>query len=177
MVEPGNAIWKGFAAGTRIEFSRVLLNAGRLGEAAQQTNASCEIAASIRPVSSAVGRRSGCLVMRARIALQSGAYADALASAEQALPLAKQARSDDPRRDQSQLAAVYRIIGDARRGMHDQAGAKAAWLSAFDAFPADVALWPSEMDERAIILQRLGRAAEAQQIAARLKSMGYHRAS
>ena len=175
VVEPANAQWKGIAAGTRIEFARVLLANGRRDEASQQANAACEIAASIKPPSSAIVRRSACLVMQAKVALQSGAYADALASAEQALPLAKQARSDDRAHDQSLLAAVYRVIGDARKGLGDDAGAMAAWSQAFATLPKGVAEWPSEMDERATIFQRLGRTVEAQQIASALNRMNYRR--
>ncbi len=174
-VEPANAQWKGWAAGTRTELARVLLGTGQHAEAEQQANAACQIAKSIQPANSAVGRRSSCLVMRGKIALQSGAFADALLSVEQALPLAKQVRSDDSAHDQSQLASVYRVLGDAREGLGDHAGATSAWSAAFAALPKDVAEWPSEMDERALILQRLGRKAEAQRIASALNKMGYRR--
>jgi hypothetical protein len=66
------------------------------------------------------------------------------------------------------------LVGDIRRQLGDASGARSAWTSALTSLPAGVAEQPDEMAERAALLQRLGRAFDAQPLTARLNSIGYH---
>jgi tetratricopeptide (TPR) repeat protein len=114
-----------------------------------------------------------CWMLRGYIALAKGANANAANDAEQALQIAKSLKSSDPGTDAFAVARAYRLLGDARDGLGDKAAAAAAWNAAFAALPHVPAERPIETQEHAIILQRLGRAAEAQQLNQRLASMGY----
>jgi hypothetical protein len=52
-------------------------------------------------------------------------------------------------------------------------GARNAWASGLATLPNGVAQVPDEMGERAALLERLGRTAEARPLAAKLNSIGY----
>ena len=121
------------------------------------------------------GKRTTCLIMRSRLALQSGAFAAALTLAQQALQSAGQVHSEDPLKDGHMVASIHRLAGDIRRSMGDNVGAQAEWSTALSSLPPNAAETPSEMDEHATILDRLGRRAEALQLGRRLNSMGYRR--
>ena len=113
------------------------------------------------------------MLMHARLALASGAKNDALAFADKAVGLARAVKSTDQVADRFALAKTLRLNGDIRRQSGNIDGARAAWTSAFAALPVGVAERPAEMSERQLILQRLGRTGEAQQIAAKLHAIGY----
>jgi tetratricopeptide (TPR) repeat protein len=175
LVEPQNALWRNYTAGTRLELAKALLSAGNRADAAQQTSRACAILDGIRATPVLVASRVDCLLMRSRLALQSGAGSDALGAAQQALAAARQLHSEDPLKDKYRIASVYRLIGDARQKMGDAAAANAGWADALSSLPQGSPESPAEMDERATILERLGRAAEARQLAARLDALGYRR--
>jgi len=82
-------------------------------------------------------------------------------------------RSADAGADAFGLARAYRLLGDSRKGFGDGAGAAAAWTAAFQALPRVPAERPIETQEHAIILERLGRTAEAQQLKRQLAATGY----
>ena len=111
--------------------------------------------------------------MRARIALAGNAAQGALRPAQAALDLSKTARTADRVSDAYQLAGAYRLLGDVSQKMGDSSAARAAWSIALALLPKGVAEKPEEMAERAALLQRLGRGAEAEPLAARLNSIGY----
>ena len=67
------------------------------------------------------------------------------------------------------------MISARLRRIGDGTAALAAWRSGFAALPLGVTELPSEMAERGAILQRLGRTSEADQLAARLRTIGYRR--
>ena len=176
-VEPANSYWKSLAAGARLELAWALLSAGRRDEALQQTHAACAIAAGIRAAGPTSARQMACFTMRSRLALQSGAGADAVAFARQALATARTVHTEDPIKDRYAVAAAYRLMGDARRSMGDFEGARAAWNNALASLPQSVPELPSEIEERATILQRLDRNEEARPLRARLSSIGYRSAA
>jgi len=115
--------------------------------------------------------------MRARLALASHDYSNASQYAQQALASARTDRNEDPIISKYAIASAYRLLGDVRRAMGDEDAANAAWSNALASLPRVSAETPTEMDEHALILQRLGHAAEAQQIASRLGAVGYRRAA
>jgi tetratricopeptide (TPR) repeat protein len=175
-VEPENALWRILAASARLELARTLLSLARAGEAAQQAESACSVIVQLRSRDPANPRlralQTRCLVMRARLALQSGASANALAFGQQAVASAESVHSGDPIRDRYNVAAAYRLVGDIRARMGDSDGAKEAWSDALGSLPGNIAEMPAEMDERALILERLGHTSEARQIAARLTARG-----
>jgi len=95
----------------------------------------------------------------------------------QAVASAKAVKSSDPTADSFALAKAYRLLGDVRRSLGDQAGAAAAWSGALAEIPANTAERPGEMAEHGLVLQRLGRQQDASSFNAKLRAMGYQRLS
>jgi tetratricopeptide (TPR) repeat protein len=176
-IEPANTFWQSLAAGARLDLARSLLLFGHRDEAAQETANACSIVAAIRPADLVTARQTACVTMRARLALQSGANGEAVALAERALVSARKVHSDDPLKDRYTAAAIYLLMGDARRNAGDAEGARAAWSNALAALPEGVPETAFEMDEHAAILERLERRAEAQPLRAKLASIGYQSAA
>jgi tetratricopeptide (TPR) repeat protein len=174
-VEPANAQWKSLATGARLDLARTLLSLGRRDDAARETAAACSEIGGIRAPDILAARQTACLMMRARLALQTGASADATALAQRALASARNMHSADPLKDRYTAASIYRLLGDARNGGKDLQGAGAAWSQALAALPNGVAESPFEMDEHAAILERVGRADQARPLVARLHAIGYRR--
>jgi hypothetical protein len=120
------------------------------------------------------GLRGRCLQLRARLALARNAPAEARSLAEQILGLAKgeAARS----RNADTLLALVRaemLRGDIAWRMGDRPGAESAWRAALAAWPQGVEIQQDEQGLQAVLLQRVGRSADANAIAARLAAMGY----
>ena len=177
-VEPGNSRWKDTAATVRLELAKNLLAAGRREEAEQETATACQIAAALRVRDPSVARwralQTTCLTMRSRLALGSGDTGQAMALAERALAAARSENSEDPVTDHYRVAAASRLLGDVRRRTGDPEGAKAAWSAGLAQLPPNVTERPWEMNERAELLRRLGRAKDARPLTDRLAAMGYH---
>jgi hypothetical protein len=112
--------------------------------------------------------------MRSRIADASGAPTDAVRFALQAVASAQTEQSGDPILDRYRVAAAYRLLGDVRRHAGDRDGASAAWTQGLAQLPSQVTERPVETFERAGLLQRLGRNAEAASLTADLARLGYH---
>lgn len=181
-IEAENASWKGLAAASRLLLARTLLNAGRTGEAAQETAAGCAATANFikRATNVAKGAtlRTACLQMRARLALSSGATAEALTLAQQALASARTERSGDWIADpRYSVAAAYRLTGDVYKRMGNSVAAETAWRNGLAELPNDLTERPSEMIERLQLLRRLGRSGDGQRLAERLAAMNYHTTS
>jgi hypothetical protein len=98
--------------------------------------------------------------------------ADAAAAAQKAIAVARSVKSADAGNDAFGLARADRLLGDARKELGDNVGAVAAWTAAFQSLPR-VSERPIETQEHAIILGRLGRATEAQQLNQKLAATGY----
>jgi tetratricopeptide (TPR) repeat protein len=176
-VEPTNKFWKSQAAGAELDFARALLSQGRVDEAKQQTQSGCALVEEIRGRNPATPKLTSCLKMRSRLALQSGDYSQALAFAGRALMSARSDPNEDPVLTKFSIATTYRLIGDVRQRSGDTSGANDAWSKALASIPNGVAERPPEIDEHALILERLGRAPEARALVSRLKAMGYRRQS
>jgi tetratricopeptide (TPR) repeat protein len=111
--------------------------------------------------------------MRAYIAFASGNNAAAAAAADQAIVIARSVKTADSGADAFARARSYQLLGDARKGLGDSAGAFAAWTAALQAIPRVTAERPVETQEHAIILERLGRTAEAERLNRQLAAIGY----
>jgi hypothetical protein len=114
-----------------------------------------------------------CLEQQSRLSLRTGQKPAALAFAQQSLDIASSVHSGDAVTDAFIRARAYRLVGDTQRELGNADAARSAWSSAFAALPVGVAEQPTEIADRIAILKRIGRAAEAQQLARKLSSMGY----
>lgn len=176
-IEPANSQWTGSMANVRLDLARNLLSQGRRGDAAGETAAACSAADELIHRDRTVTRwrilQTRCFAAESKLALNSGASERALNLAQKSLAAAGAQNSGDPASDRYGVAAAYRLVGDIQQRSGNIAAARAAWLSGLAQLPGGVAETPWEMDDRAQLLARLGRASEAQPINARLTAMGY----
>ena len=108
--------------------------------------------------------------MRARLALAAGDAVPAIALTEQAISSARSEHGSDPIVDRFRIAAGYRLLGEAKKQAGDVQGAQKAWSEGLAQLPADETLRPSEMDEKAQLLQHVGRAGEARPAVSRRRA-------
>jgi tetratricopeptide (TPR) repeat protein len=174
-VEPENMYWKTLAAGAELDLAKGLLSLGRRDEAARQTQSGCALVAAIRGRNPGSSKQTACLMMRSRLALLSGSTSQALALTRQALVSAQSERNEDPVTNRYGVAAAHLMAGDVYRRTGNIDAANEEWSKALASLPSGVAEKPSEMEQRAIILGRLGRIAGAKQIISKLDAMGYRR--
>ena len=176
-IEPNNSFWKAAAAGVQLELAKNLLALGHAGDAAREAAAGCQTVASLRAAESAVAKwrslETSCLAVRARLALSTNDREQAVALAERTVSSAKLERSGDAVADRFSIASAYRLLGDAQRSAGNPDGAKAAWSAGLQRIPANVSERPWELSERASLLRRLGRSAEADPMTDRLQRMGF----
>jgi len=176
-IEPDNSMWKDSGAAVQLELARNLLAVGQREEAAQQISSACQVVIAQRARNPGVARwrmhQTNCLDRRSRLALATGATAEALALAEQALASARTERNEDPVTDRYHIAAQSRLLGDIRQRAGDEQGAQAAWSAGLAQLPSNVTERPSEMNERAELLRRVGRSDEARPLADRLSAIGF----
>jgi tetratricopeptide (TPR) repeat protein len=176
-IEPNNSKWLENSALAKNYLAYVLAISGKTPEASLQIDSSCAIASRLiakdpKLTDWHVDFRE-CWIVRGYIAYAKGANADAANAAEQALRIGSKIKSNDPGLDAFGMARAYRLLGDARNGIGNKPAADAAWNAALNAIPRVQSERPIETQEHAIILQRLGRTAEAQQLDQRLSGMGY----
>jgi tetratricopeptide (TPR) repeat protein len=179
-VEPRSAVWKLTAAMTRLNFARMLLAAGNDGEAKSQWATGCQLAAGLKAngagLSEARSVQTDCLVIKSRLELAGGATQSALATAQRALASARSERNQDPVNGRYRVAAIYLLLGDVHQRVGDAEAAKAAWNAGLAQLPQGVAERPQDTSTHAELLRRLGRAAEARPLTARLAAIGYRNA-
>jgi tetratricopeptide (TPR) repeat protein len=176
-IEPNNSKWLEYSANARNNLAYILLLSGKMDEAKQRNDQSCAIVSRLlaKDANNADWRAAlrDCWMMRGYIGYAAGANGDASAAAERAIEMGKSVTSTDVGADRFALARAYRLLGDARKAMHDDGAAAAAWNMAFRVLPRVAAERPTETQEHAIILKRLGRTAEAQQLYQQLAAIGY----
>ena len=176
-VEPDNSLWSDMAASVRLGLAGSLLALGHSEEAANEASAGCAAAAALRARDGNVARwrtlQTTCLEIRSRLALADGAATQALTLANEALKAAQAERSGDKIMDRYRIAEAYRLLGDVQQKAGNRQGALAAWSTGAGQLPGGVAERPWEMNERAELLRRLGRPAEAAPLDSKLASIGY----
>jgi len=154
-----------------------ILAKGNASEAAAQGRSGCDLSNSLYSKDPGVADwralRRECLGLQARIALASGDKLQAVAVAKQAVDAAKSVNGTDAVADRYALATAYRVLGDAQRAVGDAAAAHSAWAAGLAAIPVTMTGPPSEMSVYQALLQRLGRTAEAAQLASKLSAVGY----
>ena len=179
-VEPRSAVWKLTAAMTRLNFARMLLAAGNDGEAKSQWATGCQLAAGLKAngagLSEARSVQTDCLVIKSRLELAGGATQSALATAQRALASGRYGQNQDPGNGRYRVAAIYLLLGDVHQRVGDAEAAKAAWNAGLAQLPQGVAERPQDTSTHAELLRRLGRAAEARPLTARLAAIGYRNA-
>ena len=177
LTEPNNMMWVEYAASARIGLAKLLLASGNQGEADSQAAAACTSVERLlgRDATAQYWRRllRDCLAVRAEIALKSGNAAAALPMAERSLDIARATTSLDKIADRFAVATAWRLIGDSWRASGNGEKARSAWESGFAALPYGTPERPAELTERVMLLQRLDRRDEAQQIAGTLRAFGY----
>ena len=175
--EPDNSRWRYFSARARMDLAKALLNGGRTDEAATETEAACSVTSRLIATDSNVQRWRAnlrdCFDLRGGLALAKGVPQDALSFAAKAVNAGKSVASTDPVEDKYAVAKSLRLLGDIRRRLGDEGGAKSAWEAGLAMIPANGAEKPNEMAEHAMLLQRLGRLNEANERTNRLASFGY----
>jgi tetratricopeptide (TPR) repeat protein len=176
-IEPNNRKWRDLSASVQLELAKNLVALGRTSEAAQEAATGCGTAADLRARAADVARwrtlQTTCLSVRSRIALASGATAQAMALAEQALAAAHSENTGDPVADRYIVAAASCLLGDVQARAGDREGAIATWSAALAGLPRNVTERPWEINQRAELLRRLGRVDEARPLAARLAAIGF----
>ncbi|MES2327025.1 MAG: TIR domain-containing protein [Pseudomonadota bacterium] len=177
-IEPTNTRWLEYAFNAHLDLAKYLLLTGSKSEASEQIQTGCAMVATLVRRHSALlpgwrWRSVLCSILQARLALSNNDKAGAIRLAQQALAAARSIRTGDAANDAIMLATYFRSAGDVMQKAGDAAAANAAWTSGLAAFPSGVAETPLEKSEHAMILQRTGRRAEAQAIAAQLSSAGF----
>ncbi|MES2135760.1 MAG: TIR domain-containing protein [Pseudomonadota bacterium] len=173
--EPDNSRWKYFSARARMDLAQALILAGKSDAAASEAGSACDATRRLIATDSNVHRWRAnlrdCLDIRAELALAHGDLDAASRLATKAIETGKTVSSTDPVEDRYAVARSFSLLGDVRRKMGDQAGAKTAWEAGLAMIAANAAEKPNEMAEHAMLLHRLGRSDEAR--ANRLAGMGY----
>jgi tetratricopeptide (TPR) repeat protein len=173
-VEPGNTLWLNYAMSVRFALADALM--GTKQDGAAETEAGCAIAQRLFARDSRYAQwRLGmqiCWTNRARLALAANRTDEALRNARQAVStgMPDTTRSMD---GPAPAARAQLVLGDIQKSLGDSAAAAAAWQAGLAALPNGSTERPNELALHAAILQRLGRAAEAQPIIERLRAMGY----
>lgn len=176
-VEPDNTRWREFSFQSRLDFGRRLLLAGQSAEAEPLADEAC---ASVQRLLSKDRRvpnwRSGlrdCLLLRSGIAMAKGQTNEALRHGRSAVEAATTVNGEDRFADAVGLARAYRILGDTERAAGNAEAARGLWQRALATMPSGHAERPSELKERAVILERLNKEEALRPIAARLAAIGY----
>jgi tetratricopeptide (TPR) repeat protein len=174
-----NAKWLQSTQASRLLLAEQLLDQGQTAQAAGQLQPICATYAKLVAKDSTIAQRSAgyrdCLMTEARVAARSGQKASAAAFGMQAVRVARSVSTIDRADARFGLAAALRLVGDIRRSGQNPAEAQAAWSEALATIPSGATEKPSEMDEHALILERLGRSAEAAALKSRLEQIGYRR--
>jgi tetratricopeptide (TPR) repeat protein len=180
-IEPANRQWQQYGADARLNLADTLLATGNRAQAAAETGTACAAIQQLLARDPNVQRwrmaQRDCLMMKAELAQAAGKRGEVLSFAEQAVTSAKSVKGSDTASADYAVAKAYRLVGDIKHALGDAAGTRAAWSAAFAALPSDTSERPAEMAERAAVLQRLGRRADADRIKAKLRAIGYQRTS
>ena len=177
--EPQNTDWASMTAFAKLELAKFELGQRNADDAASQTRAACDTADRLVAKDSSVvdwrlDLRSMCLELRTRIALASGAPAEARSLADEMVAVARSeiARAASAE-GQLALANAQMVKGLVER-------ASGAGSAAAAAFRAAAASWPKSQPDRPLLISRkvvifegLGRRDTAAALASGLDKIGY----
>ena len=176
--EPDNTNWLQNAAHANLDLGELLLSAGQLDEAERAIRTGCDIAARLVAQDGSVvmwkDTLRSCLLQKARGAAARTYHVEALAIAERALSVREKGGVQPLDPDSRYLLARARTVqGDQLASTGRSGAAQAAWTAALGLLPRGRGETPRQQATRYSILKRLGRAEEANALAARLDSLGY----
>ncbi|MGZ2412481.1 tetratricopeptide (TPR) repeat protein [Sphingomonas sp. F9_3S_D5_B_2] len=175
-VEFANSKWVERAASSHLDWGKYLLAEGKTAAAAAEAAKGCALADRLfaKDANVAAWRilRRQCFLVAATVALATADPA-ALTLASRGLAVAKSVDSTDRIDDRYAIARAYLLLGDAERAAGNRDAARAAWSAGLAAIPVGITERPMEMGPRQLLLQRLGRTAEAARLASKLSAMGY----
>lgn len=167
-IEPENTEWQQSEVGGRIDKAKILIFVGRLAESRallEGATTRLDRLIAMDPANagwSATDRRKA-LIVRARLALESGKPAEARGPVREAIALA--AASDD----NANHASTLLLAGDVAARLGQADAARAYWSKGLAIIPPAA----GRDHDRFILLKRLGRTAEASQISAALDRRGH----
>ena len=175
--EPGNSQWLQFAASSQLDLGGQLLIDGQRDAAASAVRSGCDLTARLIAKDQSVFKwndtlRRTCAMGRARLALAAGSLGEASALALDAARSSTGTPASKPDTRIS-IAEARSVLGDIRAAGGNRPGAVAAWRAALTMLPSGEAEAPFVLAHRAILSRRLGDAAGARAIAARLDALGY----
>jgi len=174
--EPDNTEWLQAGANSNFERTDLELAANHVDEARSAIDAACDTTARLisRDRSVAKWRRNmqlRCLGTKARVALRAGSTVEAQNLAQETLALAR--TEPNPVDRGFHVSTAEHLLGDTLTQAGNRGAARGAYERALAAWPRDVEYRPKQLASQAALLMRLGRRAEANQIARRLNAMGY----
>ncbi len=167
-IEPANTEWQQSEVGGRIDKAKALIVAGRLAESAAQLDAAEALldrmmAKDPSNAEWSKGTRQEALLSRARLTLASGQAAKGREPIRQVIA---EATSEA---DRAIRANALLLAGDIEARLGQAEAARTHWTNGLTSLPAG----PGADDERFALLKRLGRDAEAREVAAALDRRGY----
>lgn len=181
--EPENTNWAERAAVIHFDLSDLQLAVGRQAEAGASARIGCNIANRLLQRDATVVQwrnalRSDCLRLKTLLALSHGAKEEAQSLSSQALAIAREEAVRSPSPDASlQVAAAEFLRGMVAQQIADRGLAVRSFQAALAATPRGVELYPVRLARHMLILEGLGRNAEAAKLTGRLSAMGYRHPS
>jgi tetratricopeptide (TPR) repeat protein len=174
--EPANTEWLQAGANANFDRADLELAANRIEEGRSVAESACAITSQLVARDRSVAKwrtdmQLRCLDFKSRIAMQGGQRSEAADFARQALALAS--TEPNPVARGFKVASAERALGDALSLAGQKDAAQGAYRRALAAWPNGVEEQPREMANRSILLGRLGRHGEADELAGRLAAMGY----
>jgi len=177
--EPDNADWAGQAAANYLDLGELQLDGERTEQAGVSARVGCDIGNRLMTKDSSVklwrvDLRVACLSLRARLALARGNPEEAQDLVGRLVVLA---RSETGRERSIEslltlsLAELLRAI--VLRSSGDKIASEKAFRTALAAWPKEVALGPNLTARQAVLLDGLGRRAEANSVAEKLEAIGF----
>jgi len=175
--EPENSRWRYFSARARIILAQTLLDAGQPQEAAAEVASAYSITQRLLAQDQNVQRwrqnLRDCLILQARISINERQPQRALEFSEKAVDASKLVSSTDVVADRFGIARAYRLTGDIRKQLGDTVGASQSWGAGLKVIPSNISEKPTETAERAMLLRRSGKVAEAMKLNSKLRAIGY----
>ncbi len=174
--EPDNSRTVEYGATAHLALAQHLLGTGQAASAAAEADKGCELVRRLLSRDATVVQwRSDqltCLVVRTRISISSGAPAQAVPFARQAVALTATIKNGDASDDRYLMASARLLLGDAERAAGDIRSAGADWQTGLTLLPRIAGERPWETAVRADLLSRTGNAAAASRLNAALAAAG-----
>jgi hypothetical protein len=174
--EPANTEWTQWGTASNFERATLELASKRPDEARSIAESAC--AASTRLMQRdrsvviwATTMQLICLKTKARIALRTGGAKEAVELSQQALAIAPAIK--DPVDRQFAIASAQITLGEGLMKGGQTGAGHGAFERALAAWPKGVEERPIELADHVFLLRRLGRRADAANLAKRLDEMGY----